>query len=336
MRLEFLSPTPLVTLALVTYNSENFIEKAVDSVFTQDYPKLEIILSDDCSEDSTFQRMESAVSTYTGDHDITLFRNDVNIGLASHVNQIFRRARGSVIVFAAGDDISLPSRVTNSISLLQANPRAVTISFSDVIIDKNGAVLKAENRNLLDTTIDFLGLINRTCPHPSGASRAYRREVFDLFGPLAEECPTEDTTLMLRSLILGEIIVAGKPGIMYRRHSESLTGGSRQQGISVDQIHDQYRRDLAKSKQTGLLADEESSALEEWIETSYRRNSLLKALRLGHPPSPRALSELVFSRTFSNREKASALNSLIRSVLKRIARRPIDSERARKFLRCSP
>jgi len=320
MTLEPLTATPLVTLALFSYNSEHFIEKAVASVLAQDYPKLEIILSDDCSEDSTFELMESTVRKYSGDHDLTLLRNAVNIGLASHVNQIFRQARGSVVVFAAGDDIFLPSRVSNSMSLLQSNPRAVTVSFSDIVIDKSGAVLKAENPNLLDTTIDFWGLVNGISPHPSGASRAYRREVFDLFGPLDGNCPTEDTTLMLRSLILGEIIVAGKPGIKYRRHSESLTGGPRQAGISDDHIRDQYRCDLARAKQMELLGDEKSSAVEKWIETSYLRSSLLKALRLGGPPSPRALFKLVFSRIFSGREKVAGLTSLTKSALRRITR----------------
>lgn len=47
---------PLVTFAVIVYNQECFIEEAIEGVFTQIYyHPLEIILSDDCSNDHTYQ-----------------------------------------------------------------------------------------------------------------------------------------------------------------------------------------------------------------------------------------------------------------------------------------
>ena len=44
---------PLLTFALFSYNQENYIRQAVEGALAQDYPRLEIIISDDCSQDET-------------------------------------------------------------------------------------------------------------------------------------------------------------------------------------------------------------------------------------------------------------------------------------------
>ena len=49
---------PLVTFALFAYNQENYIRAAVEGAFAQTYQPLEIILSDDCSKDRTFEIMQ--------------------------------------------------------------------------------------------------------------------------------------------------------------------------------------------------------------------------------------------------------------------------------------
>lgn len=46
---------PLVTFALIAYDQERFIREAVEGAFSQTYSPLEIILSDDCSSDRTFE-----------------------------------------------------------------------------------------------------------------------------------------------------------------------------------------------------------------------------------------------------------------------------------------
>ena len=48
---------PLVTFALFAYNQEQYIREAIEGAFAQTYQPLEIILSDDCSTDRTFEIM---------------------------------------------------------------------------------------------------------------------------------------------------------------------------------------------------------------------------------------------------------------------------------------
>ena len=74
---------PLVTFALFAYNQERFIREAVEGALSQDYSPLQIILSDDCSIDRTYEIMREMAAAYEGSHEIVLNRNEENLGLAA-------------------------------------------------------------------------------------------------------------------------------------------------------------------------------------------------------------------------------------------------------------
>src|SRR5215210_7890630 len=100
---------PLVTFMIFAYNQEQFIREAVRGALAQTYAPLELIFSDDCSHDRTFEIIEEEVANYDGPHKIVLNRNKENLGTGGHVNRVMELAKGELIVAAAGDDISLPS-----------------------------------------------------------------------------------------------------------------------------------------------------------------------------------------------------------------------------------
>ena len=91
---------PLITLALFAYNQERYIKKAVKGVLAQDYKNLEIIMSDDASNDATFQIMKKVVADYRGPHKVILNRNKSNLGIAGHVNRVFELSSGEIVIMA--------------------------------------------------------------------------------------------------------------------------------------------------------------------------------------------------------------------------------------------
>ena len=68
------SRRPLITFALMAYNQEQLIEEAVAGALAQTYSPLEIILSDDCSTDRTFEIMEEMADEYKGPHSVSIRR----------------------------------------------------------------------------------------------------------------------------------------------------------------------------------------------------------------------------------------------------------------------
>ena len=102
---------PLLTYCLVTYNQEKYVRESVLSAFAQTYSPLEIVLSDDCSTDRTFEIMRELAAGYRGPHRIILNRNERNLGLGMHASKVWGElSSGRWLIGAAGDDISLPER----------------------------------------------------------------------------------------------------------------------------------------------------------------------------------------------------------------------------------
>ena len=131
---------PLITLILVSYNQEHVVEEAMKSVFAQNYSPLEIILSDDCSTDGTFEIMQRISDDYDGPHKVRLNCNSSNMGIGKHWDFISRQACGELIVHAAGDDISVPSRVNVLVKAwMSIEPRPTMVSSDGMITTYDGA-----------------------------------------------------------------------------------------------------------------------------------------------------------------------------------------------------
>ena len=72
---------PLITFALFAYNQEAYVREAIEGAFAQTYEPLEIILSDDCSTDRTFEIMQEMAAAYRGPHRVRVNLNPVNLGV---------------------------------------------------------------------------------------------------------------------------------------------------------------------------------------------------------------------------------------------------------------
>src|SRR6056297_3729012 len=92
---------PLVTFAVIAYNQERYIREAIEGAFAQTYHPLEIILSDDCSSDRTYQIMKEMAAAYDGPHKVVLNRNEPNLGVVPHIDRVMNLVRGDFIVVNA-------------------------------------------------------------------------------------------------------------------------------------------------------------------------------------------------------------------------------------------
>ena len=212
----------LVSFLLFAYNHEQFITEAVRGALAQTYSPLEIIISDDCSTDRTFKIIQQEVAGYEGPHEIRLNRNARNIGLGAHINLVMEMARGTLLVVAGGDDVSLHNRVERLYSAYHTPGGKVMSVFSNaVVIDEFG------NREYLFVkTLDAKHLsLEWMAKHMTGVlgcAHACDRRVFDLFGPIDEEIVNEDVVIPFRSALLGSVEFINEPLVLYRCHRNNL------------------------------------------------------------------------------------------------------------------
>ena len=95
---------PLVTFAVFGYNQEKYIREAVESALAQSYEPMEVVLSDDCSTDQTFEIMQEMARSYVGNKIVIARRTHANLGTFLHVVDVANIAKGELLVLAAGDE----------------------------------------------------------------------------------------------------------------------------------------------------------------------------------------------------------------------------------------
>jgi len=213
------SEPPLITFVIFAYNQGRFIREAVNAALSQTYSPLEIILSDDCSVDKTFEIMTEIAEHYTGPHKIMLNRNETNLGIGAHVNRIMELACGELIVAAAGDDISVPDRVRRIYDAYRESGGAAKSIFSNnMVIDTSGGKHGAFYAQPPDPACFLPEMIIQNDHVLDGCSHAWSKEVFDLFGPLHTPLTCEDKAIPFRSSLIGEIRYVHEELTMHRRH----------------------------------------------------------------------------------------------------------------------
>ncbi|MDA9020354.1 glycosyltransferase [Flavimaricola sp.] len=127
---------PRVTFVLFAYNQERYIRDAINGAFSQTYSPLEIIISDDCSTDQTFDIMKDLAANYNGQHCVQVIRNATNLGLVNHLLARSKGASGKFLVVAAGDDISYPNRVERlTENWLSTKKIAITSNYDEITQD---------------------------------------------------------------------------------------------------------------------------------------------------------------------------------------------------------
>lgn len=307
------SDKPLVTFALFAYNQEKYIREAAKAALSQTYEPLEIILSDDCSTDRTFDVIQEVVDSYSGPHTIIINRNQHNLGLSGHINLISNRCCGNIVLVAAGDDVSMPDRTTESVNIFNKFPHIYSCSLNVLPISESGEVIKNKKKVWQSGLYSLEKYMTGYELPMLGASRAYRKEVFSYGMP--KELMSEDSLLVARSLLLGgEIYHDSAIGVRYRVHGGSLS--SKIDSIAMSVLIKQKRRDVAAIYKDGLIS---SSVYGQYIH--MLRQHLKQYLVFSEMQKlPKGLclyiKSVLFSGHVTRHQKIIYLKMIFKSLLK--------------------
>lgn len=221
------------TFLLIAYNQEKYIREAIEGAFSQTFEPLEIILSDDSSCDNTYEIMLEMAASYKGPHKIITRQNKTNMGTLLHVKKAIELVSGDLLVLAAGDDISVPSRVEKIYnSWRESGSWGIFSDFSRIDGDSIMYSVHEKNNYILTSTYRLrsyiIGSHNKNCIM-HGATTAYDRKLFDyLLNTRDSYVLSEDGALSVLLHILDQhILYLEEPLVMYRSHSESLTNSTK-------------------------------------------------------------------------------------------------------------
>lgn len=281
--------TPFVSFCILTYNQENFIRDAILGAIEQNYPNMEIIISDDCSTDRTYDVINETVKSLknTHNHKIIVNRNPENLGIAEHCNKVmYEIAKGELLVMAGGDDVSLPTRVSEAVACFEKYPEITSLSFSSEQVDVNLDHLEKQEPIISPDTVSILTLEDYCRFNNfiifSGDSRVLRRSVIEKFPPI-NIASAEDIFLFIRSLMLGSIAYIRKPLVKRRIHGSNVST-SKFNKARWERSRDQMIFDVEYAKKNNIIDDIQYSAIKTKVENisrlfykqGKRRNLILK------------------------------------------------------------
>ncbi len=113
---------PMISVLMITYNHERFIEEAVNSVLSQqtDY-SFELVIGEDHSPDSTGKKVDELAAAFPD--IIKVVRGETNLGVATNFCKTFRASSGKYLAILDGDDFwTDPLKLQKQVSFMEANP----------------------------------------------------------------------------------------------------------------------------------------------------------------------------------------------------------------------
>jgi alpha-1,3-rhamnosyltransferase len=136
-------PAPLVSVIVISYNSSRWILETLESIKNQTYRNIELIISDDCSNDKTIEIAENWIINNSNRFRATqILRAVINSGIPANCNQGFYAAKGEFIKSIAADDILLPGCIQKNIDFISKHEGCEIIFSKALSIDDKSDLIE--------------------------------------------------------------------------------------------------------------------------------------------------------------------------------------------------
>jgi len=132
---------PLVSVIMPVYNAGKFLGPAIDSIATQTYKRIELIVVDDASTDDSWKAIRAYKERYPKlirAYHITKQTNSAGNGAT---NYGLTKAKGEFVARMDSDDVSYPTRIEKQVAYMLDNPSTILVGTQAKVIDKNGKTI---------------------------------------------------------------------------------------------------------------------------------------------------------------------------------------------------
>jgi glycosyltransferase involved in cell wall biosynthesis len=132
---------PLVSIGLPVRNGERSVGEAVRSVLDQEYGRLELVISDNASDDGTEEICRQFARSDTRVH---YHRHSRNVGLVGNFNTVLHLARGAYFKWLGDDDWLTPAYVPRCVDVLDDDEALILVTTQQAHVHPDGAVESAD------------------------------------------------------------------------------------------------------------------------------------------------------------------------------------------------
>lgn len=219
---------PLVSVIIPTFNRKDMLKRAVDCVLKQDYPNIEVIISDNCSDDGTFEMVRE---NYGIEKRVIYQRNEKNLGPTMNYNIAFYGfARGEYCMTQSDDDYIIDSGyISKAVKILNEN-KDLSFVFAGYYYnneEKNSIYrVKPDYRSNIDGRDFFINFLTDKYPNmPNLCTTLFRREAAHEMEILKcdPDCLAADLSMLLRLLLRGNAGFIDDIVLVYTLHKRSIS-----------------------------------------------------------------------------------------------------------------
>lgn len=189
---------PLVSVIVITFNSRQYVLKTLESIKAQSYVNIELIISDDGSNDGTVEVCRKWIEENKERFAETkLITSNVNTGMAPNCNRGLQAAKAAWIKIIAGDDELLPNCIDDNLTVVENN-KLIRILFSNMVKFEEINTKKkyfekfpSERHKIFFNTspeTQFLNLINDNFVCPAASAFIHKQTLIDM-GKFDEQFP---------------------------------------------------------------------------------------------------------------------------------------------------
>lgn len=221
----------LVTIGLLVYNHEPYIEDCLKGILQQDYFNMELIVLDDASTDRSREIIDAYYERLKQKfHKVVLIYHEKNSGkVTTNENEIIRNARGYFYKGISGDDIMMPQCISSMVDCMQ-NDSNISLVYSNGYVVNDDYKLGerfARKKLLSKKPINDVGenvfkqlMLRNWIPAPC---TMFRKSVFDKYGLHDESIPYEDYEYWLRISRKEKLYYLDQELVLYRRSEDSMS-----------------------------------------------------------------------------------------------------------------
>lgn len=121
-----------IDVLLATYNGEKYIKEQIESILSQTYKNIKLIISDDCSSDKTVEILKEYEKK---DNRIELYIQKQNLGVVKNIEFLLNKVENELYMLSDQDDIWLPEKIEKSV--LKLKSEKADLVFGDLeVVDK--------------------------------------------------------------------------------------------------------------------------------------------------------------------------------------------------------
>ena len=208
---------PLVSIGVPVYNGADFLPHALESILSQTHSNLEVIVSDNASNDGT----ANVGSRFAReDERVKVVRQPTNIGVIGNWNAVARMARGKYFKWASASDRCAPTFIEQCVRLMEADASIVLAYSQTAFIDDEDrpvSLSKEDPEALSELASErFRTICSRLVVN--NAQQGLIRTDALLSTGLDRSYPGGDMVLMAELALLGKYVLIPEP-LLFRRAS---------------------------------------------------------------------------------------------------------------------